>query len=289
MPANEPENTGFSGDLTSTTHCSESDSADRTRHDMHGQWPRAESVEDFRNNLQAVRKRIGEACERAGRDPASIRLLPVSKTMDEKHIRLAYQAGCTLLGENKVQEAWQKAQAMTDLSALRWSVIGHLQRNKARIVARFASEFQALDSIRLAVELDKRLQAEGRSLDVYVQVNTSEEESKYGLALADVIPFLQQLRGCGSLNVKGLMTLAEFTRNEARIRACFGRLRELRDQIVDMAPGGFAPHELSMGMSGDFEIAIEEGATVVRVGQAIFGARTLPDEYFWPGINGERR
>ncbi len=289
MTVHDPENSCSGRILFSEAVAVEAEKQARTRHDMHGQWPRAESVQDFRDNLLAVRKRIGEACERSGRDPTGVRLLPVSKTMDEQHIRLAYQAGCTLLGENKVQEAWQKAQAMNDLTDLNWSVIGHLQRNKARVVARFASEFQALDSMRLAVELDKRLQAEGRSLDVYVQVNTSEEESKYGLALPDVIPFLAQLRGCDALNVKGLMTLAEFTRDEARIRACFVRLRELRDRILDQEPGGYSPRELSMGMSGDFEIAIEEGATVVRVGQAIFGARRLPDDYFWPGIHGERR
>ncbi|BDD51461.1 YggS family pyridoxal phosphate-dependent enzyme [Phytobacter diazotrophicus] len=289
MPVHDPENTCSTRTLSSEADAVETEKHARTRHDMHGQWPRAESVQDFRDNLLAVRKRIEQACERAGRDPSSVRLLPVSKTMDEKHIRLAHEAGCTLLGENKVQEAWQKAQAMNDLTDLKWSVIGHLQRNKARVVARFASEFQALDSMRLAVELDKRLLAEDRSLDVYVQVNTSEEESKYGLALPDVIPFLEQLRGCDALNVKGLMTLAEFTRDEARIRACFVRLRELRDHILDLEPGGYSPHELSMGMSGDFEVAIEEGATVVRVGQAIFGARSLPDEYFWPGIKGENR
>lgn len=285
MPINEPENTCFSGKFSSVTHCGESENADRMRHDMHSQWPRAVSVEDFRNNFLAVRKHIGEACERADRYLASAKLLPVSKTMDKKHIRLAHQAGCTLLGENKVQ----KAQAMVDMSALGWSVIGHLQRNNARVVARFASEFQALDSLRLAVELDKRLQAENLSLDVYVQINTSEEESKYSLSLVEMIPFSQQLCGCDSLNIKGLITLAEFTRNEARIRACFDRLWELRGQIIDMAQGGFAPHELSMEMSGDFEIAIEGGSTVVRVGQTIFGPRSLPDEYFWSSINGERR
>lgn len=136
---------------------------------------------DFEHNLAAVRARMAAACQRAGRDPAGVRLLPVSKTVDEARIRMSYAAGCRELGENKVQEAYRKWEAMADLADLRWSVIGHLQTNKAKLVARFAAEFQALDSVRLAEALERRLQAEGRALDVYVQVNTSGEASKYGL------------------------------------------------------------------------------------------------------------
>lgn len=254
----------------------------QTRHALHGQYPRAESVDDFRHNLALVRERINAACQRVGRDPASVRLLPVSKTIDEAHIRLAYQAGCRLLGENKVQEAHHKWEAMQDLGNLHWSVIGHLQTNKAKLVARFAAEFQALDSLRLAETLERRLQAEGRSLDVFVQVNSSNEASKYGLAPAAVADFLQALPRSGALRVRGLMTLALFSAQPEQVRACFVRLRELRDQLRQHAPAGMGLDELSMGMSGDFEIAIEEGATVVRVGQAIFGARALPDSHYWP-------
>jgi pyridoxal phosphate enzyme (YggS family) len=254
-----------------------------TRHDQHGRYPRAETVEDFRHNLEAIQARIDAACARAGRDRGSVRLLPVSKTIDEAHIRLAYQAGCRLLGENKVQEAHHKWEAMQDLHDLQWSVIGHLQTNKAKLVARFASEFQALDSLRLAETLDRRLQLEGRSLDVYVQVNTSGEDSKFGLAPADVPAFLQALPQFGSLRVRGLMTLALFSAEAERVRRCFIELRQLRDRLRQQAPADITLDELSMGMSGDFEIAIEEGATVVRVGQAIFGARTVPDSHYWPG------
>jgi len=259
-------------------------SADDTqpRHDMHNRWPRAESVDDFRNNLKAVRQRIQEACQRSGRSADGVRLLPVSKTMDEAHIRLACQAGCDFLGENKVQEAWHKSQAMSDLVDLKWSVIGHLQTNKAKLVAKFATEFQALDSLHTAEALDRRLQAEGRSLDVFIQINTSHEPSKYGLHPDDAELFLRQLTPYSALRVKGLMTLAEFTQDATRVRECFVRLRTLRDRLCECAPLGIIPSHLSMGMSGDFEIAIEEGATVVRVGQAIFGARSLPDDYFWP-------
>jgi len=245
----------------------------------------AHTVEDFRRNLAAVRERIAAACARSGRSPAEVRLLPVSKTVPEARIRLAYAAGCRELGENKVQEASRKVAAMTDLADLRWSVIGHLQTNKAKVVARFASEFQALDSLRVAEVLDRRLQAEGRVLDVLVQVNTSGESSKFGLPPDDVAGFVRELRVFSSLRVRGLMTLALFSADPARVRPCFVMLRELRERMRQRAPAGSSMDELSMGMSGDFELAIEEGATVVRIGQAIFGARTLPDSHYWPDAN----
>lgn len=256
-------------------------------HDLHNRWPEAESVEDFRHNLAAVHARIAAACGRVGRDPAGVRLLPVSKTKPEASIRLAHAAGCRLLGENKPQEAYRKWEATQDLPDLQWSVIGHLQTNKAKLVARFASEFQALDSLRVAEALERRLQAEGRAIDVFVQVNTSGEASKYGLHPDDVPAFLRALPGFSALRVRGLMTLALFSAEAERVRKCFVLLRTLRDQLRQDAPAGIALDELSMGMSGDFEIAIEEGATVVRVGQAIFGARALPDSHYWPTAEGE--
>jgi pyridoxal phosphate enzyme (YggS family) len=245
-------------------------------------YPTAHGVEDFRRNVAAVRERIAAACSRVGRDPATVRLLPVSKTVPESRIRLAYAAGLRELGENKVQEAQGKAEAMADLPDLRWSVIGHLQTNKAKHVARFASEFQALDSLRVAEALDRRLQAEGRGLDVLVQVNTSGEASKFGLPPAEVAGFVRALPAFSALRVRGLMTLAVFSADPARVRPCFVRLRELRERLRQQAPDGVAIDELSMGMSGDFELAIEEGATVVRVGQAIFGARAVADNHYWP-------
>ncbi|MDR0254601.1 MAG: YggS family pyridoxal phosphate-dependent enzyme [Stenotrophomonas maltophilia] len=244
-------------------------------------WPVAQSVEQIAANLVTVRQRIADACARVGRDPASVRLLPVSKTVDDARIRMAVAAGCRELGENKVQEAQRKAETMADLG-VHWSVIGHLQTNKARYVARFASEFQALDSLRLAEALDRHLQAQGRSLDVFVQVNTSGEASKYGLNPEVVPAFIRQLSVFSALRVRGLMTLALFSAEAERVRQCFILLRQLRDQLQQCAPVGMELDALSMGMSGDFEIAIEEGATVVRVGQAIFGARALPDSHYWP-------
>lgn len=250
-------------------------------------YPQANTIEDFRHNLAVVQTRIAGACRRVARDPANVRLLPVSKTVDEARIRLSYAAGCRLLGENKVQEAHGKWEAMADLPDLRWSVIGHLQTNKAKLVARFATEFQALDSLRVAEALDRHLQAEGRSLDVFVQVNTSGEASKYGLPPDDVQAFVRKLPTFSALRVRGLMTLALLTRDTLRVRACFVLLRTLRDRLRQDTPAGIEMNELSMGMSGDFGIAIEEGATVVRVGQVIYGARSLPDSHFWPVASAE--
>lgn len=235
----------------------------------------------IRANLASVRRRIAAACQRAGREPESVRLLPVSKTVPASILRDAYRAGLSSFGENKVQEARSKAEALADLP-VSWSVIGHLQTNKAKFVARFTAEFQALDSLKVAQELERRLQAEGRALDVFVQVNTSQEASKYGLVPGDTPAFVAKLRDFPALRVRGLMTLAVFSADERRVRRCFNLLRSLRDELRDRAPRGMAPGELSMGMSGDFETAIEEGATVVRVGQAIFGRRPLPDSHYWP-------
>jgi pyridoxal phosphate enzyme (YggS family) len=234
-------------------------------------YPQATSVAEFAENLADVRAGIAAAAERAGRDAAGIRLLSVSKTVPEERLLLAIEAGCTDLGENKVQEAKRKAENLAG-RGLRWSIIGHLQTNKAKDVAAFADELQTLDSVRLADALDSRLQAAGRSLDVFVQVNTSAEEQKSGIDPAETLAFLEQLKHRHSLRVQGLMTLALFTDDTERVRACFRTLRELRDRARDLDLVG--PGELSMGMSGDYQAAIEEGSTVVRVGQAIFGART---------------
>ncbi|MGO1661439.1 MAG: YggS family pyridoxal phosphate-dependent enzyme [Canibacter sp.] len=241
----------------------------------------ANTVEDFRHNIEVVQGKIAAAADRAGRDVNEIRLLPVSKTVPEDRVRNAIAAGCTTLGENKVQEAKRKWENLRDLD-VNWAVIGHLQRNKAKDVAAFASEFQALDSERLAVALDRRLKMVDRELDVYVQVNTSGEESKFGLDPEAVPALLEVLPQFTSLKVRGFMTLAVFSSDADRVRPCFEVLRNVRDRARETHPEVIGAGELSMGMSGDYELAIEEGANVVRVGQAIFGERALPDSYYWP-------
>ncbi|GAB3623821.1 YggS family pyridoxal phosphate-dependent enzyme [Mariniluteicoccus endophyticus] len=232
-------------------------------------------------NLRAVRSRVDAACVEAGRDSGEVRLLPVSKTHGTDKILALHAVGEKVFGENKVQEAQEKAEELADTD-IRWAVIGHLQTNKARFLARFASEFHALDSLKVARELDKRLQAEGRSLDVLVQVNSSAEPQKFGLPVEEVEGFAEQLGDFDSLSVRGLMTLAVFSSDPEEVGACFARMADLQHRLRhnDRAAGRW--DELSMGMSGDFELAIAYGATTVRVGQAIFGARLDPNAY-WPG------
>jgi pyridoxal phosphate enzyme (YggS family) len=225
-----------------------------------------------RDNLAAIEARIAAACRDVGRDPASVRLLPVTKTVSVEGIRAACEAGYRWFGENKVQEAQSKAALMADLP-VDWCIIGHLQTNKARHVAGFAAELHSLDSIRLAEELDRRLQAQGRAMRVLVQVNTSGEPGKSGLAPQDVQAFVRQMPAFSSLQVTGFMTLAMQSDDVQAVRSCFRLLRTVRDEAREWSAQGLAFDELSMGMSGDFEWAIAEGSTIVRVGQAIFGAR----------------
>ena len=226
------------------------------------------------DNLAKVRDRIQAACLRAGRDPESVRLMAVSKTHGPELVEEAYAAGVRLFGENRVQEAAQKAQQVTGHPDLIWAMIGHLQSNKARIVPEFAREFHALDSIKVAEALHRRLQETGRDLDVFIQVNSSVEPQKHGLRLEQVEAFAHDLVRFHTLRVRGLMTLAVLSADRAAVASCFARMRSLQSDLQSAgAPGSY--DELSMGMSGDFELAIEYGATTVRVGEAIFGRRTV--------------
>ena len=249
-------------------------------------YPQATTAAEITANLAHINARIAAACAACGRNPNEVRLLPVSKTVPAERLHFAFDAGIRLLGENKVQEAYDKWQALSALSGLQWAVIGHLQSNKVKYVARFAAEFQALDSLDIAEALDRRLQQEGRSLDVFIQINTSDEPQKYGMTPDAADAFIRALPAYSALRPRGLMTLALFSDDHEAVRRCFIRLRDLRDRLRDVNP---ALEELSMGMSGDFELAIAEGATTVRVGQAIFGARRTPDSEYWPGLAPENR
>lgn len=201
-------------------------------------------------------------------------LLPISKTQPVEAIRAAAAAGYHRFGENRVQEALVKSEELADQDGLEWVLTGHLQTNKARYVVRFATEFQALDSLPLARELDRRLQVAGRQLDVLIQVNSSGEESKFGLQPDQVVDFARHLRAFDSLRPRGLMTLALPSAERDLVAACFERMRATQAQIRDAMSEPY--EELSMGMSGDFELAIAHGATVVRIGTAIFGSRRNP-------------
>lgn len=238
------------------------------------------SAEALHANLAAVQDRIAVAARAADRDPSEIRLLPVSKTVHDDRIAWLADAGVTLVGENKVQEAVGKAEEF-DRLGLQWAMIGHLQSNKVRDVIGSAAELHSLDKRKLAEGLDRRLQDAGQGLDVFVQVNSSGEESKYGLAPEDVPAFAAGLAALTSLRVRGLMTLAVFSSDQDRVRACFEVMRSLQERLrQDVDADRFA--ELSMGMSGDYELAITYGATTVRVGEAIFGPRHTGPEDYWP-------
>jgi PLP dependent protein len=233
-------------------------------------------------NLAAVEARIKSACARVGRDPSEVRLLPVSKSQGMELIAEAYEAGIRLLGENRVQEAAEKARHFADHADLQWAIIGHLQTNKARQVAAIASEFHALSSVKVAAALDQALEDQGRSLDVFLQVNSSGEPQKFGLPPDEVEPFAIALKAFGTLRVRGLMTLAVLSDDQREIRACFEQMRDLQRRLQGRGECAGSYDELSMGMSGDLELAIEYGATTVRVGQAIFGPRSSPDTEWLP-------
>jgi pyridoxal phosphate enzyme (YggS family) len=231
-------------------------------------------------NLAAVEARIKAACTRVGRDPSEVRLLPVSKNQSMELVAEAYEAGIRIFGENRVQEAAEKARHFADRADLRWAIVGHLQTNKARQVAAFASEFHALSSIRIAAALDKALIDQGRGLDVFLQINSSGEPQKFGLPPDEVEPFAIALKAYDTLRVRGLMTLAVLSEDQWAIRDCFERMRELQRRLQGNDDVAGSYDELSMGMSGDLELAIEYGATTVRVGQAIFGPRPTADNYW---------
>jgi len=224
------------------------------------------------DNWAQIRRRVDEACRDAGRDPAEVSILPVSKTFGPEMIRAGVALGMRRFGENKVQEIRDKAPPLADCG-IDWVMIGHLQTNKAKDIARLVGEVQSLDRMELAEALDRRLQHEGRAIDALVQVKTSPEPGKYGLPPEQLPGFLQALRGHDTLRVCGLMTLATHSGEPSEVRACFRLLRELRDEAV--AQGHDLPR-LSMGMSGDFPLAIAEGASEVRIGTAIFGKRPHP-------------
>ncbi|TCV94848.1 hypothetical protein EC912_103337 [Luteibacter rhizovicinus] len=218
---------------------------------------------------QAVRERVAQACVQAGRAVDDVTILPVTKTFGVDVVEEAVSLGLHRFGENKVQEIVAKATPLAG-AGIDWVMIGHLQTNKARDVARVAAEVQSLDRPELAAALDRYLQAEGRAMDCLIQVKTSPEPSKYGLAVEDLPGFLRSMSAYSSLRVRGLMTLAIASDNEADVRTCFRTLAECRERARD---GGFAIDRLSMGMSGDFGLAIAEGSTEVRIGSAIFGSR----------------
>lgn len=228
-------------------------------------------AEQIRANIARVRERMSAACERAGRDEGSVRLLLATKTVDPDRIRIAIEAGEKLVAENRVQEVKPKFEALQDLEYER-HFIGHLQSNKVNALVPYVSCLQTLDRLSLARKLNNRLEREGETLDVLVQVNTSGEQTKAGLDPDEVEPFIRTVAGLKALKIRGLMTIGLNAEPEAA-RPSLAGLRQISDRIREEEIAGVEMNELSMGMTGDLEVAIEEGATIVRVGSAIFGSR----------------
>ncbi|AHI05118.1 hypothetical protein BDW_03050 [Bdellovibrio bacteriovorus W] len=242
-------------------------------------------LENIHQSYKKVLSDIQASCISAQRDPNDVKLMLVSKTVPTEIIQASFDWGHRLFGENKIQELVQKKKDMAP-TPIDFHFIGHLQTNKVKECIRYASAIDSVDRMNLVEELDRRLQAEGKSMDILVQVNTSGEESKYGVAPELAMELVRQISKYDTLNIKGLMTLALFSSEAEKVRHCFKVLRELRDNIKNEGIPRVAMDELSMGMSSDYKIAIEEGSTILRVGTAIYGARATPDSYYWPESKG---
>ncbi|SCY66743.1 hypothetical protein SAMN02927916_2860 [Flavobacterium anhuiense] len=228
-------------------------------------------------NLTKVRQRIENACKIAGRNTADVQLLLATKTVPAEKIRIAIEAGETLMGENKMQELRDKNDVLKNLPVER-HFIGHLQTNKIKDVLKYVTCIQSLDRINLADELHKQLQNQNRKLDVFVQVNTSYEESKFGLAPEEVLSFIKKIKTYDTLNIKGLMTIGLLDVEKEKMIPSLRLLRTIRDEIYSEGIDDLQNLKLSMGMSQDLELAIAEGSNMVRIGTSIFGNRFLGKE-----------
>jgi len=229
-------------------------------------------AERIHRNLAEVRDRIAQAARRSGRAPDSIRLVAVTKFVGEAEIRALVEAGCTTLGESRPQQLWEKAAPLAELP-IHWHLIGHLQRNKAKRTVPLVEMIQSVDSLDLAVALDRHADEAGRRVPVLLEVNVSGEPAKHGFAPDEVASHLPSLARLTHLDIRGLMCMASLEGGLDAARRDFAALRDLRDRLQGDCPETIRLDELSMGMSGDFEVAIEEGATMVRIGSALFEER----------------
>jgi hypothetical protein len=234
---------------------------------------------DIRARIAGVRQRIAAACERVGREPKEVTLMAVTKTISAAAIQAAYEAGICFFGENRVQEAAAKISptllrapdnpAMTT----QWHLIGHLQTNKAKKALELFQAIQSVDSLRLAEALQRQAEMAPKTIEIFIEVNTSGEAAKFGVPPGQALSLAHNISALPNLQLTGLMTIGALTEDQAAIRRGFRQLRELQREIAAAKFPGVNMQHLSMGMTDDFELAIEEGSTLVRVGRAIFGAR----------------
>ena len=219
-----------------------------------------------------IQNRIQTVCHRLGRNPAEVKLLLVTKTVSAETIKEALDAGVNLIGENKIQEALAKYQILKNEN-IEWHFIGHLQTNKIKDVLKFAHMIQSVDRLDLVQKLSARLQLENKIMPILIQVNTSREASKFGVAPEDALSLIHEAAKYPNLQIKGLMTIGANSEDEAKVRESFRLLKKIQQQVIHAQIEGVSMEILSMGMSGDFEMALEEGANLVRIGSAIFGER----------------
>ena len=232
-------------------------------------------------NLKHILQRIEDACLKNNRNPNAVRLLLATKTVSAENIKIALKAGQTLIAENKVQEVKEKYDSLKTIPH-ESHFIGHLQSNKIKDLLKCdVSCIQSLDRFDLAQKLHQRLLFENKTIEVLIQVNTSNEQSKFGVHPDEAIELIKQVSDLETLKIKGLMTIGLFSAETEKVRQCFQLLKSIQLEAISLRIPNVEMKELSMGMSGDLETAIEEGSTIVRVGTAIFGQRIHPDSYYW--------
>ncbi|MFE6796206.1 YggS family pyridoxal phosphate-dependent enzyme [Paenibacillus chitinolyticus] len=232
-------------------------------------------------NLKIVRQQMELACQASGRKIEDVKLLLATKTVPLDKLQMAIQAGETLFGENRAQELRDKFPLMQQYNQVEWHFIGHLQTNKVKDVVKYVTFIHSVDRLKLGQALHHQLVKENKTMDILVQVNTSYEESKFGVPPETALELVEQLSQFETLNVKGLMTIGKLNAANDETRHCFRLLKLIQSQIREKKIPRVEMDILSMGMSGDFRVAIEEGATIIRVGTSVFGQRYLPDSYYW--------
>ncbi|WP_212005132.1 YggS family pyridoxal phosphate-dependent enzyme [Chitinophaga sp. HK235] len=233
------------------------------------------------NNLRIIQNSIQQACLKSHRSTSEVKLLLATKTVPAERIKIALQAGQTLIAENKIQELKEKYEALKNIPHEN-HFIGHLQTNKIKDLLKYeVTCLQSLDRLDLAEKLHQRLCIENKKIDVLIQVNTSGEESKFGVHPDEALDLVKKVAQLETLQIKGLMTIGLLSAETEKVRRCFQLLKNIQQQIIAANIPHVIMKDLSMGMSGDMETAIEEGATIVRVGTAVFGQRPTPDSYYW--------
>ncbi|HMN32863.1 MAG: YggS family pyridoxal phosphate-dependent enzyme [Chitinophagaceae bacterium] len=238
-------------------------------------------MDEIVSHIAQIKNRINQTCKKIGRNPDEVQLILATKTVSPERIKIAIESGEKCIAENKVQELKEKYDALKDTPHIN-HFIGHLQSNKIKDILKYDVRcVQSIDRLELAEKLHKRLLIEKKEIDILIQVNTSFEKSKFGIEPNETMNLIKKISQFSTLKIKGLMTIGLFSTEAEQVRKCFRLLKSIQEEIINEQIPNVEMKELSMGMSGDLETAIEEGATIVRVGTAIFGKRIYSDSYYW--------